>query len=221
MAIHPNGFGQVEDQAEARPAAFVDPASRVRDRARVHSGRILASIIGLEARVHNATILHSTVVCDEVTGGQVIECGLFGQVCVWDAPLLYRVVATEGARVYGSARLLGPLRLGGDMRIIAGTWHRTPRYVHLGFCFLTEGPPGWAMVDCKFASYARWFRVGERYARMVYGWQPEQLAQALAVLMEWEATEDLRGKHWGACVPACAVPLEIYSPITRVSSTIA
>lgn len=201
---HSNGRGHVADQAEARPAAFVDANSYVLDRARAHSGRLIASQLALEARLHNALVVRSLIACDEVTGGRITECGLFEQVCVWDSPTLFRVIARGGVRIYGQAVMLGPLSLYGDMRVLAGTWHRAPLYRHLGFCFLTEGPPGWAMVDCKFNSYAGWFRVGERFARLHYGWTPEMLAQVRAVFAEWSANEDLRGKHWGQCVAGCA-----------------
>lgn len=201
---HSNGRGHVADQAEARPAAYVDAESHVVDRARAHSGRLISSTLALEARLSNATVRRSMVACDEVTGGRIIESCLLDQACVWDAPTLFRVTMRDGARVYGNATLLGPLELYGDMRILAGTWHRAPRYLHLGFCFLTEGPPGWAMVDCKFNSYAGWFRVGERFARRHYGWTPERLAQVRAVFKVWADNEDLRGKHWGQCVDGCS-----------------
>lgn len=201
---HSNGHGNVDDEAEARPAAFVDCASRVIGRARAHSGRLIASTLALEARFHVATAVRSVIACDEVTGGRIIESCLLDQSCCWDSPTLFRVTMRDGARVYGDATLLGPLELYGDMRILTGTWHRAPRYVHLGFCFLTEGPPGWAMVDCKFNSYAGWFRVGERFARRHYGWAAEDVAKVRAVLTEWANNEDLRGKHWGACVDGCA-----------------
>ena len=201
---HPNGHGLVADQAEARPAAFIDPQSRVVDRARAHSGRLLSSTLAIEARLSNATVVRSLVACDEVTGGRIVESCLLDQSCVWDAPTLFRVTMRGGARVYGEATLLGPLELFGDMRVLAGTWHRAPQYLHLGFCFLTEGPPGWAMVDCKFNSYAGWFRLGYRFARRYYDWSAEQTDQVRAVFTEWASNEDLRGKHWGACVPGCA-----------------
>jgi hypothetical protein len=201
--IHPNGHGHVDDQAEARPAAYVDRDSRVRHLARAHSGFLISSTLGIQCRLSNAVVARSTLCCDEVTGGIIIECGLFDQVCVWDSPALYRVTASGGARVYGQAVVLGPLDLYGDMRILAGTWHRAPRYQHLGFCFLTEGPPGWAMVDCKFNSYEGWFCIGDRYARRYFGWTPDQLAQVRNVFTDWAATEDMRGKHWGRCVAGC------------------
>lgn len=203
--IHSNGHGHVADQAEARPAAFVDVNSRVLDTARAHSGRLVSTTLAGDTRFHGAIAERSVICCDEVTGGHIIESGLFDQVAVWDWPKLYRVNANGGARVYGSARLIGPLSLHGDMRILAGTWHRAPRYVHLGFCFLTEGPPGWAMVDCKFNSYAGWFRVGDRFARRYYDWAPEQLAQVRDVFRVWSEEEDMRGKHWGRCLPVCGV----------------
>nr|AUN37462.1 hypothetical protein [uncultured bacterium] len=200
---HSNGHGRVADQAEARPLAFVDVNSQVMDEARIHSGSLISSTLGVKARFSNAIAMGCVISCDEVTGGHLVECGLFDQVCVWDSPQLYRVQANDGARVYGSAVLIGPMRLYGDMRIMAGTWHREPRYVHLGHCFMTEGPPGWAMVDCKFLSYERWFRSGPRFAAHHYGWNEEQIDAVRQVLIEWSSTEDLRFKHWGACVPAC------------------
>jgi hypothetical protein len=149
------------------------------------------------------------VACDEVTGGRIVECGLFQQSVVWDWPTLYRVEAYDGVRIYGNATLIGPMKLYGDARIMAGVWHRAPRYVHLGFCFITEGPPGWVMVDCKFNSYAGWFRTGDRFARRYYNWTPAMLAQVRTVLSEWQATENLAGKHWGKCVSGCAIPLAL------------
>lgn len=201
--IHPNGRGHVDDEAEARPAAFVDPDSKVTGRARAHSGRLISTELALEARFSNATAVRSIISCDEVTGGEIVECGLFDQVCVWDSPSLYRVKAEGGVRVMGQTVMRGPLDLYGRMRIAAGTWHRAPLFTDLGFCFLTEGPPGWAMVDCKFAPYARWFRMGERFARRHYDWSPEMLAQVRRVFTEWDTIEDLRGKHWGRCFPGC------------------
>ncbi len=205
---HSNGGGHVEDEAEARPAAYVDSDSRVIGRARAHSGRLISSTLSIEARLHNATVVRSVVACDEVTGGRIVESFLGDQVCCWDSPTLFRVNATGGVRIYGDAVLLGRpdrlLRLYGDMRIPTGTWHRAPRYQHLGHCFLTESGPGWVLVDCKHNSYASWFRVGERFARRHYNWTPEMLAQVREVLTEWSATESVAGKHWGRCVPACA-----------------
>lgn len=201
---HKNGGGYVEDEAEARPLAYVDVNSCVIDRARAHSGRLISSTLAIEARLHNATVIRSVVACDEVVGGRIVECQLYEQSAVWDSPTLFRVTARNGARVYGNATLLGPLTLYGDMRVLAGTWHRAPWYEHLGFCFLTEGPPGWAMVDCKFNSYTGWFRVGERFARRHFGWTPDKLRQVRQVFTDWSENEDLRGKHWGQCVPGCA-----------------
>jgi hypothetical protein len=201
---HPNGGGSVDDEAEARPAAYIDPDSRVIDRARAHSGRLISSVLAIEARLHNATVIRSLIACDEVTGGRVVECGLFQQSVVWDSPTLYRVETYDGVRIYGDAVLLGPMRLYGDARVLAGTWHRAPRYEHLGFCFLTESGPGWVLVDCKHAPYARWFRVGERFARRHYNWTPEMLAQVRKVLIEWSEAPYLGGVHWGRCVAGCA-----------------
>ncbi len=204
---HKNGGGFIEDEAEARPAAYVDVNSRVIGRARAHSGNLISSTLAIEARFHNATAIRSMIACDEVTGGRIVECGLFDQSAVWDAPTLYRVTMQDGARVYGNAQIIGipdVIVLSGDMRILAGTFHRAPRYIHLGFCFLTEGPPGHSMVDCKFNSFAGWFRIGDRFARRHYNWTPEMLAEVRAVLTEWSENEDLRGKHWGKCVGDCA-----------------
>jgi hypothetical protein len=200
---HANGRGHVDDQAEARPLAFVDAASHVKDYARVHSGRLVSTTVALQTRFSNAHATRSVIACDEVTGGRLVECGLFDQSCVWDAPTLFRVTAREGARVYGNAIMLGPLELLSDMRVLAGTWHRAPRFCHLGYCFLTEGPPGWAMIDCKFNSYAGWFRVGPRYARRWWGWTHEMHDRVRDVLIVWSETEDFRGKHWGSCVAGC------------------
>lgn len=209
--IHPNGHGHVADQAEASPAAYVDAGSRVLDSAWVTSGRLVDSTVALNCRVtDDAQIIRSIVSCDHVAGATVIESGLFDQVRVSGAAYLFRVKAKGGARVYGDARIIGgggwPVHLWGDMRILAGTWHRSPLYQHLGFCFLTEGPPGWAMVDCKFNSYDGWFRVGERFARRWYGWSPEKLSDVRRVFRLWADSEELRGKHWGRCVPGCASP---------------
>jgi len=201
---HPNGHGHVDDQAEARPLAHVDRNSHVRDFARVHSGRLVDTTVALYTRFSNAEAARCTIACDEVTGGRLVECGLFDQSCVWDAPTLFRVTAREGARVYGNAIMLGPLEIFGDMRVLAGTWHRAPRYCHLGYCFLTEGPPGWAMIDCKFNSYAGWFRVGPRFARRHYGWNTAMHERVRDVLNVWCETEDLRRKHWGQCVAGCS-----------------
>lgn len=201
---HSNGRGHVADQAEARPLAYVDRDSHVLDTARVHSGRLIKSTVALNTRFSNAEAARSVIACDEVTGGRLVECGFFDQSCVWDAPTLFRVTAREGARVYGDATMLGPLEIFGDMRILAGTWHRPPRYCHLGYCFLTEGPPGWAMIDCKFNSYASWFRMGPRFARRHYDWTEPMHERVRDVLIVWSETEDLRGKHWGACVDACS-----------------
>lgn len=210
--VHPNGRGHIGDQAEASPAAYIGPRSRVLDSAWVLSGSVIDSTVGLHCRVTDgAQILRSTVSCDHVAGAVVIESGLFDQVRCADYAHLYRVHASGGARVYGSAQLIGAstnggmIRLHGDMRVLAGVWHRAPRYVHLGFCFITEGPPGWVTVDCKFSSYARWFRLGERFARRWYDWTPEKLAEVREVLTEWNEAEDMRGKHWGRCIPACQV----------------
>lgn len=208
--IHKNGGGQVADQAEARPTAFIDAHSKVLDSAWVQSGRVASSTIGLHCRVtDDAQVLRSVLSCDHVAGATVTDSGLFDQVRVFDQAYLYRVHASGGVRVYGDARVIGNTKAGGliflsgDMRILAGVWHRTPRYIHLGFCLITEGPPGWVMVDCKFNSYAGWFRVGERFARRHYDWTSEKLAEVRKVLTEWDETEDMRGKHWGRCVPAC------------------
>jgi hypothetical protein len=203
MARHSNGGGLVEDEAEARPTAYIDINSKVTGRSRAHSGRLISSTLAIEARFHNATAEHSMIACDEVTGGYIRESCLLDQSVVWDAPLLYRVTMRDGARVYGNARLFGPMKLFGDMRVAAGTWHRAPRYTHLGFCFITEGPPGWVLVDCKFAPYARWFRVGDRFARRWYKWTPEMLAKVREVLTEW-GSDYVPGVHWGRCIPACS-----------------
>ena len=203
---HPFGGGEVADQAEARPAAFIDTNSRIFDRARVHSGKIINSTIGLDCRVYGATIQNSIVTCDEVVGATVIESGLFGQSAAWDQAYLYRAELTGGARVYGNAKIIGsyePVKLWGDMRVLTGVWHRSPQYEHLGFCFLTESVADHAMVDCKHASYARWFRIGERYARRQYGWTLEQLQLVRDVFTIWEREESMDGKHWGDCVPGC------------------
>lgn len=201
---HKNGGGIVEDEAEARPSAFVDSQSRVIDRARAHSGRLISSTLAIEARFHNATAIRSTICCDEVTGGRITESFLGDQVCCWDEPTVFRVRARGGVRIYGNATLIGPMDLFGDMRIQFGTFHRAPLYRHLGFAFLTESGPGWCAVDCKFAPYARWFRLGERFARRYYGWTPDMLAQVRAVLTEWNEADWLKGVHWGQCVPGCA-----------------
>lgn len=206
MTIHANGSGIVSDQAEARPTAYIDSASFVKDRARVHSGRIINSTVGIECRVYGATIRNSTVVCDEVVGATVIDSELYDQCAIWDQAVLCRVVGRQGARVYGQARIIGlkaPVWIWGDMRICYGTFHRSPRYDHLGFCFLTESAPGWAAVDCKFAPYDRWFRIGYRYARRQYGWTREQHDKVRDVFRIWQAEEDLKGKHWGRCVEGC------------------
>ena len=204
---HPNGGGEVAGEAEANSRAYVDANSRVLDRARVHSGRIIASTIGLECRVSDGSVIaHSVCTCDEVVGATVISSGLFDQACVWPTALVRKVHMSGGARVYGDARVIGNgdlVHLTGDMRICYGTFHRAPRYVHLGYCFLTESAPGWAGVDCKFASYERWFRIGERYAHREYGWDSYQLNAVREVFTRWQAEEDMRGKHWGACVPGC------------------
>lgn len=204
MARHSNGGGLVEDEAEARPAAYVDSHSRVIGRARAHSGRLISSTLAIEARFHNATAIRSMIACDEVTGGRIVESHLYDQCAVWDSPTLYRVEAHGGVRIYGDAVLIGPMRLDGDRRILTGVWHRAPLYVHLGFAFLTESAPGHALVDCKLNSFASWFRMGERFARRHYGWTPEQVAEVRAVFKDWSEKEDMRGKHWGRCVPGCA-----------------
>lgn len=205
---HKNGGGEISEQAEARPTAYIDGRSRVLDRAWVQSGVIANSTIAIECRVTDgAHIVDSVVSCDQVSGAYLYRCGIFDQCRVFDRPRLLYVEARDGARVYGDAVLIGrpdsTIKLHGDMRILTGHWHRAPLYKHLGFCFLTEGPPGWAMVDCKFNSLKAWFRVGERFARRWYKWTPQEVEQVRAVLMEWERTEDMRGKHFGRCVPAC------------------
>lgn len=208
---HKNGGGEISEQAEARPTAYIDQDSRVLDRAWVQSGMIAKSTVSIECRITDrARVVESVVSCDQISGGYYYRCGLFDQVRCFDAPRMLYVQANDGARVYGNAVLVGRpnalIKLHGDMRILTGVWHRAPKYIHLGFGFLTEGPPGHAMVDCKFASYARWFRVGERFARYHYNWTPEMLAQVRAVLTEWSEKEDMRGKHFGRCVPGCAQP---------------
>lgn len=208
MTRHKNGGGEVSEQAEARPTAYIDNKSRVMDSAWVQSGVIVNSTIAIECRVTDgARIVESVVSCDQVSGGYLYRCGIFDQCRVFDRPRLLYVEARDGARVYGDAVLAGRpgsiIKLHGDMRILTGRWHRAPNYTHLGFCFITESGPGWVLVDCKLNSYAGWFRVGERFARRWYNWTPEMLAQVREVLTEWSENEDMRGKHWGQCFSGC------------------
>lgn len=142
------------------------------------------------------SVLSSVLCCDSVHGTPLlVRAGIFGSARVFGSAVIQEVEVRDSAYVYGSAVLDGrggSFIVSGHTRICAGYWRRAPRVASLGWVeslerelWLTEGPPGYAMVGCTLESYDRWFRVGPRWGRRCYGLSAEQTRVALDVLDGW------------------------------------
>lgn len=179
---------EIGPDVRARHTTFCDNA-RVFGGSFTGSKTMPARVAGETCVAGDPTVISSVLCCDSIYGSPLIlRSGIFDRAKVYGHASLTDVVVQGHARVYGDAVLdgsRGRFTVESKTRICAGVWRRPPRVADLGYVFLTEGPPGFALVDCVLQPIDRWLKIGPRYFRHHWKATPDQSVAVLAVLREW------------------------------------
>lgn len=198
---HKKGRGRLCDDAECNSAVYLSvdsvaaQSAKLRDcrledsradgNCQIYGGMITAShITGRTIVAGNPNIVHSFVICSEVSGHPtIIDAHLTGTTEVCDSPFLRgkpgEPLTLKDAVVYGSPTVEGCFTVTG--RVHEGRWTRAPGYKKLPWCDVTECVDGKVLLDCRCRSIEYWFNHGPKLAAR-WGWSDEMIKETLDVI---------------------------------------